>query len=97
MVTSFSSQTIAPSQWQFLVATFDGTNSNIYLNGQLVASAAYSYNLTALFRSNCFIGKSNWDDGYSWSYLDDLRFFNKSLSQVQILDLMNQNETCKYF
>ena len=95
IITSLSSQAIAQSQWQFLVATFDGTNSNIYLNGQLIASVAYSFNLTSLFRSNCFIGRSNWiEDGFSSSYLDELRFYNKSLSQVQILELMNQNETC---
>jgi hypothetical protein len=29
---------------------------------------------------------------HSWSFIDELRFYNKSLSQSEILDLMNQNE-----
>jgi len=30
--------TVAPLQWTYLVGTFDGTNQNFYINGQLVAS-----------------------------------------------------------
>jgi len=43
------------------------------------------------------IGKSNWlTDGYSSLYLDDLRFFNKSLNQEEIIQLMKQNGTCEF-
>ena len=41
--------------------------------------------------SYCFIiGKSREvnEEQYSFSYLDDLRFFNKSLTQSEIIELM---------
>jgi len=50
--------------------------------------------MKTLTRSSCFIGKSNWDfHGFSSSYLDDLRFYNRSLTQIEIQQLMNQ--VCK--
>ena len=90
-----SSQNLTLNEWQFIVATFNGTNARLYLNGTLTADLNQNYNLPTLSRKYCFIGKSNWAiNGYSSSYLDDLRFYNKSLSQEEILELVNhQNET----
>ena len=86
-----SSVTLALNQWQILVATFNGNNARIYINGTLTSDTFRSYNLTKIQRTNCFIGKSNWiADQYSWSYIDDLRFYNKSLTQTEIIDLINQ-------
>jgi hypothetical protein len=89
---TISSKLIIINQWQFLTATFNGTNSTIYLNGTKIAdSNAKSFTRPFnLSRSNCYIGKSNWPDNqYSSSYLDDLRFHNKSLNQEEINELMN--------
>jgi hypothetical protein len=94
-----SSQSLLLSQWQFLVAAFNGTNARVYLNGELKADA-YNESLkfqTNVSRSMCFIGKSiKTTIGYSWSYLDELRFYNKSLTQAEIYDLMNQTSLSKY-
>jgi hypothetical protein len=39
------------------------------------------------------VGKSNWvGDINSYTFLDDLRFYNKSLTQSQILELMLTND-----
>jgi hypothetical protein len=89
---------ITLNQWQFLTATTNGTNARIYLNGTKVAELNFESYIRPyyLLRSNCSIGKSNWNvDGYSNSYLDDLRFYNKMLTQEEINELMNysQNET----
>jgi hypothetical protein len=82
------------NKWQFLVATFDGSIAHIYLDGLLTGSASGAYAMKTLTRTNCFIGKGNWaGDGFSSSYLDDLRFYNKSLTQTEIQQLMNQ--VCK--
>ena len=95
-INTKSSQNLTFYKWQFIVATFNGSNARLYLNGTLTAESNLSYTLPTLSRNSCFIGKSNWyEDGYSWSYLDDLRFYNKSLSKEEILELMNQNETSK--
>jgi hypothetical protein len=91
-----SSMNLVLNKWQFLTVTFDGNNVRIYLNGQLTFDQVITCSLPIIQRTNCYIGKSNWaNDGYSWSLLDDLRIFNKSLTQKQIFHLMNQNETSK--
>ena len=91
-----SSMNLVLNEWQFLTVTFDGNNVRIYLNGQLTFDKIITCSPPIKQRTNCFIGKSSWaPDGYSWSLLDDLRIFNKSLTQEQILHLMNQNETSK--
>ncbi len=94
-----SSKNLTLGRWQFLTATFDSLNASIYLNGTLTADYSYPYSLTSVTRSDCFVGKSNWaaahGDGFSNSYLDDLRFYNKSLTQSEIIQLMNQNSISK--
>jgi hypothetical protein len=93
-----SSSTLSLNQWQFLAVSFNGTNLRIYKNDQIIMNKSnLSYQLPVVYRNNCYVGKSNWyGDGYSYSLLDDLRFYNKSLTQTEIIDLMNQNETGKY-
>ncbi len=93
--TATSSKLITQNQWQFLTATFNGTMARVYLNGTLVGeSNTQSYiQPFNLWRNSCYIGKSNWaPDGYSHSYLDDLRLYNKSLTHEEILESMNYNQ-----
>jgi hypothetical protein len=39
---AFSSQNLTLGQWQFLAVTFNGTNSYVYLNGQLIDQKSYT-------------------------------------------------------
>jgi hypothetical protein len=39
---AFSSQNLSLGQWQFLAATFNGTNSYVYLNGELTNQKFYT-------------------------------------------------------
>ena len=50
-------------------------------------------------RASNLIGKSNFggSDGYSWSYIDDLRFYNISLTQNELINIMNLNTSKKDF
>ena len=84
-----SSQALVIGQWQFFAATFDGSYARMYINGLLTCTVQLVYYPTNLLRSYNYFGKSNWNDGSSSSYLDDLRFFNVSLSQSDIVTLMN--------
>ena len=86
-----SSTSLTLSQWQFLTATFNGSTSTFYINGVSKGSVPAVYILPTITRTNNYIGKSNWNDGYSSSYLDDLRFYNKSLTQTEIIQLMSLN------
>jgi hypothetical protein len=96
VLDAISSQTLTPNEWQFLTATFDGSYTKIYINGFLKANSYNPFIMPSIQRTNCYIGKSSWPNGYSASYLDDLRFYNKSLNQEEILQLMNQNGTCEF-
>jgi len=91
-----SSEAFTLNEWHFIVATYDGFTANVYLNGKLTASLNMAYKMTSIQRSTCYIGKSEWGDPGSASYLDDLRFYNKSLTKVDIIELMNQNETSQF-
>ena len=81
---------------QFLTATYNGSIATIYINAELTQANVVNYYSSLINRTKNFIGKSNWNDPFSYSYLDDLRFYNKSLTQVQINYLMYQNYTSKF-
>lgn len=91
VVQAISSKPLINEQWQFLTITFNGTASYIYINGCISQSTTFvkPYILPTIFRNFTYIGKRS---AYSNSYLDDLRFYNKSLAQSEILDLMYENE-----
>jgi len=91
-----TNQQLVTSKWQLLVVTFNGSLLDLCINESLTARILINFSLpfSKIFE-NCFIGKSNTNgDGFSYSYLDDLRFYNKSLSQDEILYLLQENETC---
>jgi hypothetical protein len=91
-----SNDSLTLKKWQFIAVTYDGFLANVYIDGELKMSSYFNFSMKKLNRTKCYIGKSNWDtDGYSSSNLDDLRFFNVSLSKADIQNLMNQNETSK--
>ena len=89
-VNTQSQITLEQNKWHFLTATSNGSLLSLYVNGTLAASSHLSIQIPKVQRVNNFFGKSNWpNDGYSSSYLDDIRFYNISLTQTQIIDLMN--------
>lgn len=90
-----STKSLTLNSWQFLAATFIGSNIFIYIDGIQVGSGSIAYHiLPSKIRTSNYIGKSNWaGDGFSSSYIDDLRFYSISLTQSQINALMNQTDT----
>jgi hypothetical protein len=93
-----SFQNVTFNQWQFLTFTFDGIRGNVYLNGNLVGNKTITqYTMSAISRTNCYFGRSAWPtDGYTSSYLDDIRFYNVSLTQSEVIQSMNQNFTGEF-
>ena len=93
-----STQRLALCQWQLLTVTFSSilNSTFIYINGQMIVNLNQSYTPPTINSTRCYVGRSNWQsDGISWSYLDDLRFYNKSLSQCEIQSLMNTSSNFK--
>ena len=79
-----SSLSLVLGEWQFLVGTFDGSKLNVFLNGALISSVSVSYTPAFINRAYNYVGKSNFNDGYSYSFIDDLKFYNK-VSNLSIL------------
>ena len=88
-----SNTILSSTQWTFIAATLSGTTLSLYMDGLLVASDTSSPNPRSITRTTNYIGKSNWNDGYSSSYVDELKFYNKALTVAEILQEMN-SETC---
>jgi len=89
-INYFTSTTLTLNAWQHLAVTYDGSTINMYKNGVSIMSTSASYTLSSMTRSNCYIGKSNWNDGYSNSIIDELRIYDTVLSSSSITALMNQ-------
>jgi hypothetical protein len=91
-----TNQEMAVQKWQLLVVTFNGSFLDLYINESLTSRVLINFALPILKSfQNCYIGKSNTNGKYSYSRLDDLRFYNKSLSQNEIFYLLKENESCK--
>jgi len=86
-----SNKALIENKWQHLAATFNGTTMSIYIDRILTGIKSFAYQMPKIIRTKNYIGKS-WNslsDGSSWSYLDDLKFYNKSLSNKEIISLVN--------
>jgi hypothetical protein len=91
--TSQSTRVLKNQTWSLLTAIFDGNRMLLYINSTLRGRFNSSYSLPSIARTNCYIGKGYIEagNGFSSSYIDDLRFYNKSLTQSEIMELMNFN------
>ena len=76
-------------QWTHLVVSLSGTTGSVYLNGMLAAQSNYMSIPRNIKRTSNSIGKdsSSYYDNL-WSDLDDLRIYDRALSQTEIYDLL---------
>jgi hypothetical protein len=94
-----SKMSLEQNKWNFITVTFNGSQLCLFINGTLVNSTqVLPSSMPKVQRTNNFFGKSHYPtDGVSWSYLDEIRFYNLSLTQTQIIDLMNENDLTNSF
>ncbi len=94
-----SKASLEQNKWNFITVTYNGSQLSFFINGTLVDSTQVNSNdIPKVPRTSNFFGKSNWPtDGVSSSYLDEIRFYNISLTQPQIIDLMNENDLTNSF
>jgi hypothetical protein len=78
------------NQWYFLALTWDGSTVKIYINNLLVSTQSLNKQMKAdthpLEIGRDVGGAIEWYDGI----LDDLRIYNRALSNAEILNLYNQ-------
>ena len=81
--------------WSFLAATYDGKYMRIYTNGYLQYSF-YILNLVfnSIIRKYNYFGMRNVANspGHSYSYIDDLKFYNTSLTFSELYNVMTYVE-----
>jgi hypothetical protein len=77
-----SSAPVTYGAWNYIVGTFDGTTMNLYLNGQLVATATHSGSI-GWDTTPVTIAKNSWG-GYGAGIIDDVQVYNRALSATEI-------------
>ena len=80
--------------WVYITVTISTTESKIYFNGNLQRTATYSSPINFTGCSNFVIGSgaptfTYWDHKSDISLYDNVKVFNKVLTQAEIVALMN--------
>jgi len=82
--------------WQHAVLSYDSSFSKLYMNGQLVDSAAAQMTIPNVSSFNCFIGSIlPWRSKreYFNGLLDDIAFYERALTGKEIFQLYNNCAT----
>jgi len=84
-----STQTIPINQWTLLTGTYDGSNIKLYINGVLVTTVAETGNINVSSYAGTKIGYPSLTTNGS---IDDVRIYNRALSDDEIRQLYNQKK-----
>ena len=88
---------VVTNQWHHIVATHDGASDleNVYVNGTLIGSQT-GRTVDSPNLGNLNIGSSPaYSSGYHFSgNMDDVRYYNKTLSQTDVDDLFAFTQSC---
>ena len=78
----------ANNVWYHYVFSLNGTTGSIYINGQLLISQPNKNIPRSILRYSNYVGFGHWNNYLNGS-LDDLKIFNKSLTQAEVLQVAN--------
>ncbi len=81
------------NKWSHIAVTVGADKAKMYINGNIVAvDDASNYLASNVVRNDCYIARSNWTgDDYSDAMFDELRIWNTTRTQQQIIDNMHQS------
>lgn len=90
-----SSAQVDPNEWVFFAFTISETTSVVYINGNVAAQATH----TAIDWTDCDILSimsgaprfTEWGHGADQSLMDELRIFDKALTQAEVQAIMDGN------
>lgn len=84
-----SSAAIPLNTWVHIVASYDGTNLKMYVNGVLSNTSTFPGSI-AVSTVPMQIGKASWYNGeYSHAHIDEFQYFNSALSAVEVQSIYN--------
>lgn len=91
-VTVSSNNALILNTWNNIVFTYDNSNLNLFLNGNLVNSVLTNLPMNVNSNSGISVGESRQANGY-WNYtngkIDDIGIWNRALTQAEINLLYN--------
>jgi hypothetical protein len=80
-----TSYTATLNTWFHVAWTVSGSLAQVYANGvQVLTSNGTVYAPLAVNRTQCYFGKSNFGDPFANADFDEIKFFNRALSQTEI-------------
>ncbi len=82
--TANGNMQIPPNQWTHLASTYDGQYQNLYVNGVLVETLPQTGPIATSTGALRIGGNSIWG-GYFQGYIDEVRIYNRALSNPQII------------
>lgn len=90
-----NSASLNTNQWVHIAATYSNTNSlfNLYINGELSKSFGISGGLDPDSSSFTIGRKPDTDSNYFHGYIDEVRVFNKALTQNELHKIIHQEIT----
>jgi len=74
--------------WYFLVGTYDGSYVKLYVNGELIGSESASGSID-YYGQNAYIAKFSNVDSFTPGTIDDIRIYDRALSESEIQQLYN--------
>ena len=87
-VSTFGSAPLPLNTWTHLSVTFDGATLRLYVNGVQASSAARTGSIAVSTDPLRLGGNSVWGEYYA-GLIDDLRIYNRALSQAEIQSNMS--------
>ena len=90
VANSCSSCVTETNSWYHVVGVFDGSNTKIYVNGVLKnTNTNASIDLANVTSSSLFFGCESGGSSCINGVVDDMRLYNRALSQTEIVELYN--------
>jgi hypothetical protein len=91
-----TAKTLISNQWQYVVATFDGTNAVLYLDGQRIAGEPLylderDFNNHIVFGAVGYNGSSNIENAYCGA-MDEVAIWNRTLTPAEVTELYNNGD-----
>lgn len=86
-VGAYSSEIVEPNKWYHVAATITSEEIRLYVNGVLQDTRATGFPLDHGDRPLFFGRTGEWCEGYLNGSLDDVRIYNRALSESEIQEL----------
>lgn len=82
-----ASDTISADQWQHVVATYNGTEIRLYVDGELVKNVSESGEISTDTNNPTYIGDNPNGDRHWPGRIDEVQFYESALTDAEVTEL----------